>query len=291
MEDKERYDRQTRLFGGEGQEAIAATRVAIVGLGGLGSHLVQQLAYLGVRDFVLIDDDYVTGSNLNRLIGTGPEDAREGRHKVKVSVDLVEEIAPRANVQTLDDVFISKEGFGLLRTVDVVFGAVDNEMSRLVLNDFCQAHDISYLDAATDVDLRGPGAGYGGRVMVSNGGGGCLSCFGLLDQEALDVEQATEDELRDREEIYGVDAEALDARGPSVVSVNGVVASLAVTEFMNLVTGLRDPRLHLTYQGSMGIVSLSGDRKVETCYYCDERRGRKEAFDEERYVREGLERG
>lgn len=288
MQNDARYDRQVRLFGAEGQEAIEATRVAIVGLGGLGSHLLQQLAYLGVREFVLIDDDCVSESNLNRLIGAVPEDVRAGRLKVEVSADLVDDIAPEANVQTLDDVFISEEGFELLRTVHVVFGAVDNETSRLVLNEFCQGHDIPYVDTATDVDIRGAGAGYGGRVMVSAGGGGCLSCFGLLDQDALDVEQATEDELRQREEVYGVDAEALDARGPSVVSVNGVIASLAVTEFMNLVTGLRDPQRHLTYNGSMGVVSLTADREVDTCYYCDGQRGREEALGVERHLREGL---
>lgn len=288
MQNEARYDRQVRLFGVEGQEAIEATQIAIVGLGGLGSHILQQLAYLGGRDFLLIDDDRVSESNLNRLIGAVPEDVRAGRLKVQVGGDLVEDIAPEANVETIDDIFISEEGFELLRTVDVVFGAVDNETSRLVLNEFCQAYDIRYVDTATDVDLRGAGAGYGGRVMVSAGGGGCLSCFGLLDQEALDVEQATERELRHREEIYGVEAEALNARGPSVVSVNGVVASLAVTEFMNLVTGLRDPQRHLTYNGSLGVVSLTADREVETCYYCDGQRGLAEALDVERHLRKGL---
>src|SRR2546430_1634402 len=55
-----RYDRQTRLFGMAGQERIGDFKVAIVGLGGVGSHVAQQLAYLGTKRFILIDADIVT---------------------------------------------------------------------------------------------------------------------------------------------------------------------------------------------------------------------------------------
>lgn len=288
MDDEARYDRQLRLFGAEGQKAVAATRVAIVGLGGLGSHLAQQLAYLGVRDFLMVDADRVSDSNLNRLIGAVPDDAVTDRLKVSVAKDLVLRIAPMADVRALDDVFITETGLDLLRGATVIFGAVDNDASRLILNEFSQAHDIPYIDTATDVDPAGPGPGYGGRVVVSAGGGGCLSCLGLLDQEALDVELASEAGRRQREVIYGVDTEALDTRGPSVVSVNGVVASLAVTEFMNLITGLREPRLHLSYNGSIGGVFIEEDRGPEPCYYCDGQRGRGEDVDVRRHLRNGM---
>lgn len=55
----ERFDRQILLFGEEGQEKLAAATVAIVGVGGLGSHVVQQLAYLGIRRFLLVDGERV----------------------------------------------------------------------------------------------------------------------------------------------------------------------------------------------------------------------------------------
>lgn len=126
--------------------------------------------------------------------------------------------------------------------------------------------------------------GLGGQVVVSAHGGGCLVCLDLLDQKALDVELATDAERRQRKDIYGVDSEALDEHGPSVVSVNGVVASLAVTEFMNLVTGLRGPRLHLTYNGSIGGVFLDETRKVESCYYCDAQRGQGDEADVRRHL-------
>ncbi len=92
----ERFDRQILLFGEEGQKKIAAVHVAIVGLGGLGSHVAQQLAYLGVERFVLIDGDIVQKTNLNRLIGATVEDADAKRLKVDVSERTIKAIQPAA---------------------------------------------------------------------------------------------------------------------------------------------------------------------------------------------------
>ena len=67
--DERRFSRNIALFGVDGQHKISKTKVAIVGLGGIGSHVAQQLAYLGILDYTLIDDDTVSRSSLNRVIG------------------------------------------------------------------------------------------------------------------------------------------------------------------------------------------------------------------------------
>jgi len=73
--------------------------------------------------------------------------------------------------------------------------------------------------------------------------------------------------------IYGVDRNTLAGTGPAVVSINGVVASLAVTEFMVLVTGLRKPVGQLTYRADLGVVRASLDLPSPGCYYCAGLRG------------------
>ncbi len=60
----------------------------------------------------------------------------------------------------------------------------------------------------------------------------------------------------------------LAGTGPAVVSLNGVVASLGVTEFMVHVTGLREPASQLIYRGELGIVTKSVDQPQPGCYYC-----------------------
>ena len=63
------YDRQIRALGAEGQRGLSTLKVAVVGLGGTGSQVAQQLAHLGVAELVLLDDDTVEWSNLPRLSG------------------------------------------------------------------------------------------------------------------------------------------------------------------------------------------------------------------------------
>lgn len=110
--------------------------------------------------------------------------------------------------------------------------------------------------------------------MVFCNGSGCLVCWRLLDQEqiALGHMSATEREADRR--IYGVDRAALHQAGPAVVSINGAVASLAVTEFMVHVTRLRDPVGQLTYRGDLATVRRSMDPPEEGCFYCAAWRGR-----------------
>ncbi len=80
--------RNEALFGAEGQRRIAQTKVAIVGLGGLGSHVAQQLAYLGVADYALVDPDIVTDSSLNRLVGAIDADVAEEMKKILQLTDI-----------------------------------------------------------------------------------------------------------------------------------------------------------------------------------------------------------
>jgi molybdopterin/thiamine biosynthesis adenylyltransferase len=70
------YDRQVGLFGDAGQEILRGARVAIIGLGGVGSLLAQYLAHLGVGHFILIDPDRVEITNLPRVVGATRWDSR-----------------------------------------------------------------------------------------------------------------------------------------------------------------------------------------------------------------------
>src|ERR1700694_1397677 len=99
----ERYDRQVLLFGAKGQDRIASLTVLIAGLGGLGSHVAQQLAYLGVRSYTLIDPDSVEPSNLNRLIGATERDVLNKTPKVQVAHRVIVSVQPAAKVTELKE--------------------------------------------------------------------------------------------------------------------------------------------------------------------------------------------
>lgn len=264
----DRYARQIAFFGAEGQEKLARVRAVIVGNGGTGSHVIQQLAFLGVRDLSLVEHDVVDLTNLNRLIGAIPADADEAARKIDVAERMVHATNPAAIVRKVPGGLFSIKGFEAVRSADVVFGCVDKELPRFVLNEICQAHEIPFFDVATEIDPDTP-LNFGGRIVCAVAAGdGCLVCLNALDQEELRREQQSDAQREEERTIYGVQVSALKGSGPSVVSLNGLLASAAVTEFMVHWTGVRPARRMLVYKGSFGILSLASDEPRPDCPYC-----------------------
>src|SRR5262245_12332217 len=93
-----RYERQSFL-GVSSAERIANCTVAVVGLGGGGSHVVQQLAHIGFQRFVLYDADIVEESNLNRLIGAQSRDARAETSKLHIAKTMILGLQPSASIR------------------------------------------------------------------------------------------------------------------------------------------------------------------------------------------------
>src|SRR5437867_242291 len=116
-------------------------------------------------------------------------------------------------------------------------------------------------------------------MCIAWDGNACLVCLGLLDVAEAQAELAGVGDRRNRDALYGVQREVLGRSGPSVVSINGVVASLGITECMVGVTGLRAPQRVLTYRGHVGAVGISRDEPAPDCYYCKGIRGRMDGAD------------
>ncbi|HEY3373686.1 MAG TPA: ThiF family adenylyltransferase [Candidatus Aquicultor sp.] len=150
-----RYERQIGLFGQEGQAKLKKARVAVVGVGGLGSHVAQQLSFLGVGFLSFIDSDELEEHNLNRLIGARFDDPIPGTKKVDIAQRLVKSIDPSIEVNPLPVELRTLEAFIEVKKADYIFGCVDNDGARLVLNEICCAYQIPYIDLATDVLVEG----------------------------------------------------------------------------------------------------------------------------------------
>ncbi len=280
-ESTERYNRSIRLFGEEGQRRLRATKTAIIGVGGLGSAVAQHLALLGVERVALVDNEELDNTNRNRFIGARHTDPVPGSKKVDIAARMIGEINPDVEAIPLLCTLTSPEAFAAIREADWIFGCFDGDGPRHILNEVCAAHAKPYIDLASDV----PEAGiYGGRVFASWDGNGCLHCFGLLDSTDVRRFLVTEEERQREDAIYGVSRDALNQTGPSVSPVNGVVASLAVTEFMAAATGMREPRRLVNYRGHLSTVSASRDTPKSNCPYCKGIWGKPEAAGIERYL-------
>ena len=279
MEEDQKYNRQIMWFGVSGQAKIEQMRVAIVGAGGTGSHVAQQLAYLGVRDFLVIDADEVSKTNLNRLIGANDQDV--GKFKVNVAKRHIEYISPTAKVLAIQESVISYSALNALKLTDFIFGCVDSDGARLALTEFTKAYEKPYLDIATEIFEND----WGGRIFFTDAKPGCLMCANELTNSEIHKDLSTENERAGESKIYGVNKSKLAQKDPSVVSLNGILASLAVTEFIAGVTGIREIKRAMIYRGSRSHITFPSYVFPKDCFYCNGVLGIGDRSNMERYVR------
>jgi len=213
-----RFSRQSFL-GATSESLIASARVGVVGLGGGGSHIVQQLAHIGFQKFALFDGDVVEESNLNRLIGARSLDVAAETPKLHIAKTVIFGLQPAAVVRGFGGRWQEKPE--LLRECDIVFGCVDGYRGRLELEVACRRYLMHYIDIGMDVHGEKPPV-IGGQVILSSPGNPCMRCMGFLTDEKLTKEA----------ERYG----KAGVR-PQVVWPNGVLASTAVGIAVNLITG------------------------------------------------------
>jgi molybdopterin/thiamine biosynthesis adenylyltransferase len=278
-----RFDRNIRFFGSEGQIQLRNAHVAVIGCGGLGQHVIQQLAFLGVGELTLIEDETLSPSNLNRYVLARHDDPIPGTHKIDLALRAISSIDPAIGVHPVRKSLRSREAFDALGLARTLIGCVDNDGARLVLNEYAKAYAKDYYDLATDVEedskLR-----FGGRVARVDDTPGCLVCGDHIDLAAARADLESEAARRDRAKIYGVDAGLLDDGGPSVVSINGVVASLGVTEYMVATTGIRVPHRLVEYRGNLGTVAVRREAEKRDCYYCTTIAGKGASAGVERFI-------
>ena len=133
----ERYSRHLRLpdVGLQGQKTLEASRVLLVGAGGLGSPAAYYLAAAGIGMLRIADDDVVDRSNLQRQILH--TDARIGTPKVESAAIALSALNPRTTVEALRERITSDNVERLLDGIDVVVDGADNFPARYLLNDAC----------------------------------------------------------------------------------------------------------------------------------------------------------
>lgn len=244
--DRSLYDRNLRALTVDGQRRIGDAKVAIVGVGGLGSQVAEQLVRMGVSDLVIVDPDEVERHNLPRLFGAA------GHHVGKPKVDVIQahlwrsspdEVDVRAVEATIED---CPE---VLADRDVIISCVDRVSTRNYLNEWAVKHLRYLLDAGVriDVDDAAVESMTGYLQLVAPGANACFDCLGRHDSEAAHLERLSEWE-REREFERGYVEGGELAPEPAVVHLNGVVASKAVGIISELVAGYDTPPDFLRYE-------------------------------------------
>jgi molybdopterin/thiamine biosynthesis adenylyltransferase len=266
------FDRQIRAIGPESMARLCRLTVAIVGLGGTGSQIFQQLLRSGVGRILVIDPDRVGPESVARVAGAVPDDVTHGVLKTAVMAREARRFSSGVEVIELSESVYAREVALRLREADVIFGATDTMVSRVVLTRLAAQYCIPVIDTGIDIQFDGHGAvrRIGGRVTVLYPDGPCLDCLAVIDHDTL------------HRELHGdalprgyAGGEPIPAA--SVVSHNALVASAAVSVLVRLVVGpwvQPVDRVFWVYDGLGGTIRPVALRAVRDCGVCADARGR-----------------
>jgi len=229
------FDRSVRAFGPAVQTALNDFKVGIVGCGGTGSAIAEQLVRLGVRNFVLIDPDILSESNTTRVYGSYPNQV--GRPKVEVANENILRIAPNSKCEVIQSTLNVSKTAKKLTNCDIVFGCTDDNAGRLVLSRLPTYILTPVIDCGVllSSDEEGILVGIDGRVTVISPGQACLLCRGRIDiARAASELMMPEEQKRLASEGY---APALGKIEPAVITFTTLVAATAVNELLERLIG------------------------------------------------------
>lgn len=127
----EQFSRTEMLIGKENVEKLNMAKVAIFGIGGVGSFVVEGLVRAGVQNFILVDKDVIDITNLNRqLIATHKT---IGKPKVEVAKNRILEINPNANVKIYQEFFMPETQGILEDDLDYIVDCIDTVTAKIEL--------------------------------------------------------------------------------------------------------------------------------------------------------------
>jgi molybdopterin/thiamine biosynthesis adenylyltransferase len=231
------YDRQVRAFGPEGQQLLHNLRVGVVGCGGTGSAVLEQLTRLGVGSLTLIDYDTVTDTNVTRIYGSTLADV--DRPKIDVLSNHLASIGLKTSITPVNGNITSREVMERLRDCDLIFGCTDDDGGRGVLSRLAYWYLIPVIDMGVVITSSdGEVSGVFGRITTATPGEPCLLCRGEFDTIRAREEQYSEAERQALvSEGY---AQGLAERDPAVVAYTTMVAAHAVADMMQRLFGFGD---------------------------------------------------
>ena len=247
------FDPQALVVGENGQTILRNSKVAVVGLSGGGSHVVQQFAHMGAGLIIVVDPDRVKGRNLHRMVGLTWMDVLLRHRKVDVMDRVVRRLGTGGRCLKVFAKVPEPLPVEVLKQADVIVGCLDNLHARMDLQELASRFLIPYVDVGVNIrelpagEDHDPRVTIGGNVITFVPGGFCLWCCGFLSEEKLAAER------------NGPNGSYFQNRAgeAQVVSLNGVVASQAVTEVLQLLTGF----------GGSGIrwqdIALPGEHSIQ----------------------------
>lgn len=140
-----KFQRTELLIGKDGLQSLSKSKVAIVGLGGVGGYVAMMLVRSGIENFILVDFDTIDETNINRQIIASEKTI--GLNKVDVCKSMMLDINSNCNITTYCEK-ISKDNVSkILNDVDICVDAIDMVTNKIELIEYCKLNDIEIISA------------------------------------------------------------------------------------------------------------------------------------------------
>ena len=290
------------MFGPEGQAILKKSKIAIIGLGGVGALLAEYLGRLGVGSFVLVDPDRVDPTNLPRLVDADNWDAmtwlshswlpnwlkRFGRLLATRKIDLSAKVIKKANRHAKIKLFFSamesRDVVEAIKDCDYIFLAADSHRARRLFNALVHQYLI-------------PGTQMGSKIQSDRVSGGLLNvhtsvrhvtpdCGCLVCNQAISAARLQEESVSKEMLQAQKYTDEPDIIAPSVITLNAISAAQAANDFLFYLTGITHDDAFGGYVQSHPLVRrtrMVQPRRDDDCPDCgagaDSRRARGDGAD------------
>jgi molybdopterin-synthase adenylyltransferase len=281
--DEDLLARQAAAFGQPFVDKLRSLRVGVVGAGGTGSPTVTLLARAGVGEIVVIDQDRLEGSNLNRVRGAGIADIN--KNKARILQDFISSLQLPTKISAIESL-VDEDPIAIdaLSSCDVIFGCTDDQIGREVLNTALYVYAQPYIDVGLGGQISEDKEGYPclryhyGRVStVLPEIGECLFCQGVIKDVWIRHQYA----LRQNPDMAAAEArerylEGGGEQAPGVGPFTSAIADYGVATLFDLLRPFRrfpaELRFDLFRVDFVKMELRSNEEKNDaTCVYCRRR--------------------
>lgn len=142
----DRYQRNMNALSPEENNRLRDFHVVVVGCGGLGGYIIEMLARLGIGTLTVVDGDVFDESNLNRQLLS--DEPNIGMPKVQAAVERISRVNSHVKVNPIHGLLNAENGLEIINGKDLVFDALDNVNTRLILEDLCEAAGVPLIHGA-----------------------------------------------------------------------------------------------------------------------------------------------
>jgi len=248
------------VWGDVNQADLVRARVAIVGLGSVGSLVAEGLARMGASDLVFIDHDRIEERNLDRTAGARAHDAVIKRLKVKVADRNFRTVATASSLTVLQVPYslLTETGLKAALDADVIFSCVDRPWPRHVLNAMAYNDLIPVIDGGIYALVDGDAFVHANwRIHTVGPGRGCLTCINALNRD--DVSLDISGKLDDPDYIKNLPKEKRELLSRrNVFPFSMAVAAHEILHFVGCICGLErvagvGPQTYHCYPGEMHV--------------------------------------